>query len=384
MMKSFRAKSDIVLGVLLLIATLAYIAVENSKMEVQREHYKEKMEAAKRTQAAFDYIKNYRLEKGVFIDDVNDPNETALIGQKYTLITTDRGDIDSKLSSTNPNIAAIMVQYLKDAGLEKGDYVAVGMTGSFPTINIAALAALEVLELRPIVISSVGASNFGANDPEFTWLDMESLLIQKGILKTKSYAASIGGGDDIGRGLSPMGRELILSAIERNQIKLINKGNLISNIDERMQMYNKASGNSSISAYINIGGSVASLGHSVNSNLIDPGLTIEFLAQNYPIPGVIIKMGERGIPLVNMVNIKTILRQFEMPINPTPLPETGDGNIYTEIKYNIWVVAVATLIMALLIVFIYISDKKYYKLGTDEVPLKKPVEDNRYEYANEI
>jgi poly-gamma-glutamate system protein len=384
MMKSFRAKSDIVLGVLLLIATLAYIAVENSKMEVQREHYKEKMEAAKRTQAAFDYIKNYRLEKGVFIDDVNDPNETALIGQKYTLITTDRGDIDSKLSSTNPNIAAIMVQYLKDAGLEKGDYVAVGMTGSFPTINIAALAALEVLELRPIVISSVGASNFGANDPEFTWLDMESLLIQKGILKTKSYAASIGGGDDIGRGLSPMGRELILSAIERNQIKLINKGNLISNIDERMQMYNKASGNSSISAYINIGGSVASLGHSVNSNLIDPGLTIEFLAQNYPIPGVIIKMGERGIPLVNMVNIKTILRQFEMPINPTPLPEPGDGNIYTEIKYNIWVVAVATLIMALLIVFIYISDKKYYKLGTDEVPLKKPVEDNRYEYANEI
>jgi poly-gamma-glutamate system protein len=383
-MKSFRAKSDIVLGVLLLIAALAFIAVENSKMEVKREYYKEKMEAARRTQAAFDYIKNHRLEKGIFIDDVNDPNETALIGQKYTLITTDRGDIDSKLSSTNPNIAAIMVQYLKDAGLEKGDYVAVGMTGSFPTINIATLAAMEVLELKPIIISSVGASNFGANDPQFTWLDMESLLIEKGIIKTKSMAASIGGGDDIGRGLSPMGRELILSAIERNHVKLINKGNLIANIDQRMQMYNAATGNSTISAYINIGGSVASLGHSVNSNLIDPGLTIEFLAQNYPIPGVIIKMGERGIPIINMVNIKTILSRFEMPINPSPVPEPGDGNIYTEMKYNIWVVAVATLILALLIAFIYISDRKYYKLGTDEVPMKKPIEDNRYEYANEL
>ena len=58
------------------------------------------------SQLAANYLKNYRLEKGVFIDAINDPNQTALIGQEYTLVTTDRGYIEAKLSSTNPNFAA--------------------------------------------------------------------------------------------------------------------------------------------------------------------------------------------------------------------------------------------------------------------------------------
>lgn len=383
-MKSFRAKSDIVLGALLLISLFAFVAIENSKIEVKKEHYQQKTEAAKRTQIAFDCIKNYRLEKGIFVDDVNDPNETALIGQKYTQITTDRGEINAKLSATNPNIAAIIVQYLEDAGLEKGDYVAVGMTGSFPTINIATIAAIEVLELNPIVISSVGASNFGANDPDFTWLDMESLLIEKGIIKTKSFAASIGGGDDIGRGLSPQGRDLIVQSINRNKVQFINQDNLIKNIDQRMRLYLEKTGNSSIDAYINIGGSVASLGHSVNSNLIDAGLTMDFKSQNYPIPGVIVKMGERGIPLINMVNINTILKRFNMPLNPSPIPKPGDGSIYSEIKYNIWVASIFTFILVFLIFFIYMSDKKFYKLGTDEVPQNNSQNRERFDYANEL
>ncbi len=59
------------------------------------------------------------MENGVFIDVINDPNQTALIGQEYTLVTTDRGYIEAKLSTTNPNFAAVIVQLLKDAGSEK-------------------------------------------------------------------------------------------------------------------------------------------------------------------------------------------------------------------------------------------------------------------------
>ncbi len=96
-MNTIRAKSNIVLGLLFVFALLALITVENSKIEVKQKWYNEKLQASELSQLAFECIKDYRLEKGVFIDAVNDPNQTALIGQEYTLITTDKGYIDSKI-----------------------------------------------------------------------------------------------------------------------------------------------------------------------------------------------------------------------------------------------------------------------------------------------
>ena len=134
-MVTFKAKSNIVLGLLFLLALLAFIAVENGKMDVKQDYYNDKLEAARLAQAAETYLKNYRLENSIFIDDVNDPNQTALIGQEYSLITTDQGNIESKLSATNPNFAAVIVQLLKEAGLKENDHVAVAFSGSFPGSN---------------------------------------------------------------------------------------------------------------------------------------------------------------------------------------------------------------------------------------------------------
>ncbi|MEZ5145840.1 MAG: poly-gamma-glutamate system protein [Bacteroidales bacterium] len=182
------------------------------------------MEAATLSAEAAYSIKQYRLNKGIFVDEVNDPNQTALIGQEYTLITTDRGYIDSKLATTNPNFAAMIVQLLKEAGVEKGDQVAVAFTGSFPALNISVRwQPSKPLQIKPVIITSVGASNFGANDPYFTWLDMESYLYDAGVFHNKSVAASIGGGFDLGRGLSPEGRNLIENAIHRNKVDFIHE-----------------------------------------------------------------------------------------------------------------------------------------------------------------
>src|SRR5210317_1920655 len=101
---------------------------------------------------------------------------------------------------------------LKEVRLKENDVVAVAFTGSFPGLNIAVLAALQTLNLYPLIITSIGASNWGANDPYFTWLDMERELYNAQIFKYRSIAASIGGGLDRGRGLSPEGRKLIKDA----------------------------------------------------------------------------------------------------------------------------------------------------------------------------
>jgi poly-gamma-glutamate system protein len=378
-MRKFRAKSNIVLGLLFLLSLLAFIAVENSKKDVRQDWYNEKLEAAILSKNAANYLKSFRLEEGVFIDAVNDPNQTALIGQEYSLITTDRGYIDAKLSSTNPNLAAVIVQYLKEAGVKEGDNVAVAVTGSFPALNISVIAALEVLKLNPIIISSVGASNYGANDPYFTWLDMESALYEAQIFKSKSVAASIGGGFDIGRGLSPEGRDLIVEAIKRNDVIFINEDHLEKSIAKRMEIYAQHSQGKSIKAFINVGGGIASLGHTVNSELIPSGLTMNLLMRNYPVRGVIVQMGQNGVPIIQLMNIRDIINKYDLPYGPIPLPSPGEGGIFTQKKYDLVVTSIATLVLAIIVILVFISERKNHRLGSDIVNTQKPL---LYQEAN--
>ncbi|MCX6234776.1 MAG: poly-gamma-glutamate system protein [Bacteroidetes bacterium] len=380
-MYKFRAKSNIVLGLISLLSLLAFISVENGKMDVKQDWYNEKLEAAQLSQLAANRLKSYRLENGVFIDAINDPNQTALIGQEYTLITTDQGLIESKLSATNPNFAAVIVQLLKDAGLNENDNVAVAVSGSFPGLNISVLAALETLKLKPIVITSVGSSNFGANDPYFTWLDMENILYKSNIFHYKSVAASIGGGNDLGRGLSPEGRDLIVKAIERNNAEFINEKHLENCIARRMEIYEKISQGQPIKAFINVGGGIASLGNTINGQLIPSGLTQHLPMSNFPLRGVIIQMGQKGIPIIHLLNIDQLLAKYGLPINPVPLPEPGDGGIFIQKKYNVIITAVATFVLVTVIVFIYLSERKHHRLGTDVVPL--PNYQNPDKYDNE-
>ncbi len=367
-MYKFRAKSNIVLIVLSALSLLAFIAVENSKVDVKQDWYEEKLEAAQLSASAAAFLKEYRLQKGVFIDAINDPNQTALIGQEYTMITTDRGYIEAKLSSTNPNFAAVVVQLLKDAGVEEGDNVAVAFTGSFPGLNISVMAAMQTLKVNPVIITSIGSSNWGANDPYFTWLDMENLLYKSEIFKTRSIAASIGGGSDIGRGLSPQGRDLIKTAIERNNTEFINEKHLEISISKRMELYDKHKNDKPIAAFINVGGGIASLGNSINGKIIPPGLTQYLPGRNFPMKGVMIRMGQKSIPIIHLLNIGQLLDEYGLQQNPVPLPEPGDGEIFVQKKYNVIVTAIATFIMVALIIIVYFGERKHHQLGMDIVP----------------
>ncbi|NOX48671.1 MAG: poly-gamma-glutamate system protein [Chlorobi bacterium] len=378
-MYKFRAKSNIILSALSFLSLMAFIAVENSKVDVEQDWYAEKLEAAQLAKSAATNIKDFRLEKGVFIDEVNDPNQTAMIGQEYTQITTDRGYIEAKLSSTNPNFAAVIVQLLKDAKVEEGDNVAVAMTGSFPALNIATFAALETLGLNPIVITSVGSSNWGANDPYFTWLDMENLLNKSKIFHTRSVAASIGGGSDVGRGLSPQGRELIAKAIQRNKIEFIHEAHIEESIEKRMETYKEHGGGKPIKAFINIGGGIASLGNTINGKIIPAGLTAFLPMKNFPVRGVIIQMGQQKIPIIHLLNISQLLSKYGLPDSPVPMPEPGTGEIFVQKKYNLIVASIATFILILIVVVVYFSEQKHQRLGADPIPFSKNQKENKGE-----
>ncbi|GIK22089.1 MAG: poly-gamma-glutamate system protein [Ignavibacterium sp.] len=370
-MYQFSAKSKRVLTVLTVFSLVAFLVVEHYKVDYKRKWYDQKLEASQLAKKSFDYLKDYHLQKGVFIDVINDPNETALIGQDITPITTDRGYIEAKLTALNPNFSAVIVEMLNEAGIRQGDNVAVSFTGSIPGLNVCVISALQTLKLKPIIITSVGSSNWGANNPDFTWLDMERILFDAGIFKSKSVAASIGGGLDRGRGLSPEGRDLIYSAITRNNVLFINEEYLERSIEKRMNIYKEHAGNKPIKAFINVGGGIASLGSVENSQFIPTGLIESLPVKNYPSSGVLIKMADKKIPVIHLLNVTQLAEKYGLPVSPKPIPLPGSGDVFVKKQYNVLLTVIVTSILIVLIVTVFILEQKRHKMGTEQIEIFK-------------
>jgi len=365
-MNKLHIKSNLVIGILAVLSVLSYLVVENTMSMQKLDYFQDKMEASKTTQKALHLLKDKRLKNAVFIDKINDPNESGIIGQRHSQITTGSGSLPIKLSTLNPNFSALGVQLLKDAKVKEGDNVAVCMTGSFPALDIAMLIAIEQLKANPIVIPSTTSSSWGANDPDFTILDMVSTLQDANILKLKYQYASIGGNQDVGMSLSNKGRQLIKESIERNNLKLLNKKDLLLNIKERMQIIDKESNGKPIKVFINIGGGIASLGSGANKKAVKAGLHKKYKLIDFPDKyGVVYEMAKREVPIINLANVSSLMRKHGLPKNPVPLPKVGDGKLYHALRYNMLIVAGATLLLFLAIgVFVYI-DKKNNALGDD-------------------
>jgi poly-gamma-glutamate system protein len=271
-----------------------------------------------------------------------------LIGEEQTLTTTDRGVLEAKLTSVNPNFAAVFIDYFHQLGLKPGDAVAFSLTGSFPALNIAGLAAAEEMRLRPIVITSVGASMWGANDPTFTWLDMERLLNEKKLLSMRSVAASLGGSNDRGRGLSPKGRSLLRAAIERNQVPLIAEPTLDQAIARRVELYEREAGAQGLRAFVNIGGGSASIGNQLNARLLRAGVSRILPQYNWTQRGVLQRLAAHGVPYVHVLNVETIASTHGLPLVPENVPPVGEGEIFYREAYDLRLVVPALVIYLVL------------------------------------
>jgi poly-gamma-glutamate system protein len=334
------------------IITLVFITLElHSKARVQASYFDEKVHAAELTLRAYAVIKDAVNRLNIPIDQINDPNRTGLIGMQYSPITTERGDLNAKLTSTNPNFAALIVQLLKESGVEKNDTIAVSFTGSFPALNIAVLSALKTLKVQPMIITSVSASMWGANYPQLTYLDMERELRDTEIFDYQSIYASIGGEDDIGRGMSPEGREIIESAIKRNNVLMLEATNLTESIQKRWDIYT-ASGKPRV--FINVGGGSAALaGMDIVSGYIRP---LEIKSGQ----SLIAQFSKSNVPVINLADINHLAEEYRLPNTPIPLPEIGEGNLYYQMRYSVSQAIVYTIILAILLFIVLRFDIDYY------------------------
>jgi poly-gamma-glutamate system protein len=327
-------------GALLLIAMIALGAltlVERFPVQTKQPHYDEKIAAARLTVDAFKLIKTEKQRLGIPFDPEGDPHQTGMIGSALTPVTSNTGYLSAKRASINPNFAAVVIKLLKQAGLEKGDLIAVGASGSFPALNVAAFAAVQTLGLEPIVISSTSASEWGANDVSFMWIDMERVLVEHQLFGFRSIAASLGGMDDRGFGMSKEGRSLLSAAIERNALSKIEPKTVVESIERRMEIYREKAGDRPIKAYLNVGGGTASVGTQIGKKQFKPGLNLEPPRGAGLMDSVMLRFSERGIPVIHFTSIGQLARRHGLrPNSDGSIPPVGEGEIYAKAEYNRW------------------------------------------------
>lgn len=272
-------------------------------------------------------VRDCRLGRGIPIDPKADPNGTGLIGRATSSITTSLGSLEAKRTTTNPAMAGLIVRLLVQAGARSGDAVAIGASSSFPGFVIAALSACRVLNITPLMISSLGSSEWGANIPEFNGWEIEDCLNASGILSVHPIAYSIGGDEDRGRDMSPEGRALLLGQAARRGLSLLEEPDLVQTVAARMRLYEDRAVGRRIKAFINIGGSWVNLGLDSKVLNVKPGLNMKvgrFEIRDFPPPersGMIFAMARRGVPVIHLLFVRGLCREYGLPWDPQPLPK---------------------------------------------------------------
>lgn len=333
---------------------LVFLAV-NSETKVKKIGYDDKIIASElMEQLIFEINKNFRIEKSKL-----DLYNSGLIGLQNSPITTIQDNdslmFKSKLLTTHPNFAAVIVEYFYDAEISSGDTIAVSMTGSFPGANLALLSVCETMNITPMIMSSAGSSAWGANRVDLSWPIIESYLFDNNFLKNRSIVYSMGGDNDNGDNLSDKGIEILESSIPNN-VNFINEFSLIDNISKKINFFDSKSSNYSM--YVNIGGGASSLGNGLDKDSLQVGLInfldIQDISLNEFKNSISYNfLTEKSIPMLNIKNIIKLVPQDYISDLMTGNMKVGGGSLFYKYDpYNPIVISVCLLLSIALIVSI--------------------------------
>jgi len=331
--------------IILFVSLFSIIVVNFFKTKQKTYYYLEQKEAAYLMKESIEAIREHRLSSNIPIDKDNDLNLTGIIGKEYTPLTTTLGNLESKRTALNPDFAALMVKYFHQIGLKKSDYIGIGASGSFPGLILATLSATQTMELKPIIIYSVGSSSYGANIIDFTFIEMLHYLNKKDVLSHKIKAVSLGGNLDKAKGLLIEGsKEIFIDTAQKANTKYIYEEVLKNSIKKRMEIYSNESKQSEIKCFVNIGGAVANFGKTNKSLSFPNGLVLNA----HPIPednnrGLIFEYTAQNKPIIHLLNVRELASENNITVDPVPLPEPGKSGVYFEVVYNKLVILIALI-----------------------------------------
>lgn len=297
--------------------------------------------AAERMQRGEEILKDVVVREGITIEDI-DLNQTGLIGPEWTPLTTTPGIEEAKRTALDPNFAALLVRYFEEAGLEKGDTVAVGTSGSFPGLFIATLCAATELELDTKVIASFGSSMYGATRLELNVCRMLRILRENGVIDYELLAVSPGGNNDYGESaLWPDSRDTIAALAAEEGVEYIDYNDIEKSIARRLELFGE-----DVDCFVNVGGASANSGTSAYTLDFPNGLVLD--PPKIPTTanrGLMYEYAARGVPVINMLNVRQLAADNGLPYDPVPLTHPGEGGVYYYIAYRLWIPALAAALM---------------------------------------
>lgn len=326
---------------------MALVVVEKFKASEAAEHYDDMLSASRIVQQAIDVLRPIRGR----IEPINpqvDPTRSGLIGVASSPFTSNAGDLEAKQATINPNWGAVVVRMLAEAGVEPGDTVAVAISGSFPALNIAVYAAMEVMSLEPIVIVSGSASQWGANVPGSGWMDIARHLREARIVDVKADAATLSGIDDRGGGLNDRGIEMIRQAAEQAGIEVFVPDSYEAAVADRIRIYREAADGRPIAAYINVGGGIASTGPSSIDHFFEYGLSRTAPPRAFRAPSVMGHFLRQDVPVLNFSGMLTLSTRYGLPYPPLEPVSIGSGGVYQTVSYRRWLTGLMIVLLVLL------------------------------------
>jgi poly-gamma-glutamate system protein len=335
------------LAVTFAVAVAAWLAVLEYGQSRMPHKLRDKMlAAAMLTEEAFAVVDSVKRADGHVLPGDSQLPWLALLGEDYTPLTTTLGSRPAKEVSTNPGWASVMVRLLSGAGVVEGDTVAVLVSASFPALAVATLAALHELGAVPLVMSSLGASSYGANIREGTWLDWESWIRDAGIMDVRSVLVTPGGEQDAAIGLPQEGLVWLREAARRNGADMKRYASLNEAIAARMKLL----ASHRLEAIVNIGGGHASMGGCPHAASLPVGLWKAASGCSCPDRGVLTRSAEAGLQVIHLLQVRQLAATYGLDFEPGSR-YTDTGNITTVLQVHpMWILAAISAIIVSMII----------------------------------
>lgn len=342
-------------GLALLFAFLAaaVVVIKMSGTDIRHEYYNEMTAAARQMARCETVLKEERLRRGIPIGG-EDYLEIGLLGCSSSSITTTVGIPEAKRTSMLPDMAAMCVRILDEAGLKEGDTIGACYSGSFPALNIALICAADSMGINIVYTASIGASSYGANLPEFTSPEMLYLLYEKGLISAKPAAVTIGGDEDLGHNmigylLDEDREELqeIIFRLENVGLAPVQKESYEENVKWRMELYGQIDG------FVNIGGNVVGTGRADRSYMDAQGILTDSGMRLSENSGLLEQYLRQGIPVIQLLNLKKLCIEYHVPYDPLTIDEIGTGGVYYIKMYSKPLILTAAIIAVLWLVFLF-------------------------------
>ncbi len=272
--------------------------------------------AERRMQEAAAQLAEAKTAAGLAPESGVSAREMGLVGAELTPLVTTLGSLESKRLATSPRWAFEIAVRLHRAGLRRGDVVAASFSGSFPGLNLAVAAACAELGVRLIAVSSVTASTWGANQPGFTWPEMEARLVKAGTLPRATVAVSLGGDDDAARDLSAADRALAhriaRSAALALGAELVQPRDFEDAVKKRLAIYHRHANGRRIALYVNCGGNHASLGRSTAFLRMQSGFLRPMPFDVGAGQGVMARLAAKGVPVLHLLNVRGLALRWRL------------------------------------------------------------------------